>query len=193
MLFRHGRAAVSLCLLCTRHFLHTAYGQWNGSWCVYHPFFVDFRWPLDFLCQSHAADTPSCSRPKPCVDAVARQRVSLYGQSAIGWDVVGQAQWTPCRADADTPAGPSLTDKSVLRYCTDRETDGMINAAHSIFTQAACAMHHRPSKAGSRRRAKACWDRLTTRFRGSLMSNLLRGVTGVLGGTLTVGYHRFFL
>ena len=69
----------------------------------------------------------------------------------------------------------------------------MVNAAHRIFTQAACAMHHMPSKAGSRRRSMACWNGLTARtLRGSLMLNLLRGVSGVFGGTLTVGYHRLF-
>ena len=49
-----------------------------------------------------------------CVDAVARQRVSLDGPSAMGWHGAGQAQGTPCRADADNLASPSLTDKSVL-------------------------------------------------------------------------------
>jgi hypothetical protein len=34
--------------------------------------------------------------------------------SAIGWDVVGQAQGTPCRTDADNLARPTLTYKSVL-------------------------------------------------------------------------------
>ena len=51
----------------------------------------------------------------------------------------------------------------------------MVNVAHSIFTQAACAMRHMPSKAGSRRRVMACWDGLTARCGGSLMSNLLEG------------------
>jgi len=51
---------------------------------------------------------------KPCGDAGARQRVSLDGPSAMGWDVAGQAQETPCRADTDNGARPRLTSKSVL-------------------------------------------------------------------------------
>jgi hypothetical protein len=51
---------------------------------------------------------------KTFVDAVAHQRVSLYGQSAIVWDVAGHAQGTHCRAQADTRARPSLTYNSVL-------------------------------------------------------------------------------
>ena len=52
---------------------------------------------------------------KMCVNAVARQRLSLSCPSAIVWDVARHAQGTPCRADADNRARPSLTDKSVLR------------------------------------------------------------------------------
>jgi len=51
---------------------------------------------------------------KTCVEVGTRQRVSFYCQSAIVWDVVGHAQVTPCRTDADNPARPSLTDKCVL-------------------------------------------------------------------------------
>ena len=50
-----------------------------------------------------------------CGDAGARQRVSLDGPAAMGWDVAGQAQGAPCRAETDTRARPRLTDKSVLR------------------------------------------------------------------------------
>jgi hypothetical protein len=50
-----------------------------------------------------------------CGDAGARQRGARDGPSAIGWDGARQAQGTPCRTDADNPARPNLTDKSVLR------------------------------------------------------------------------------
>ena len=52
---------------------------------------------------------------KTYVDALARLCVALDCHSAMVRDGAGHAQGTPCRADADTQARPSLTDKSVLR------------------------------------------------------------------------------
>jgi len=52
---------------------------------------------------------------KTCGDTGARQRTSLDGLAAIGWEVAGQVQGGHCRADTDTRARPRLTDKSVLR------------------------------------------------------------------------------
>jgi hypothetical protein len=46
-----------------------------------------------------------------------------------------------------------------------------------------------PEKVGRRRSAIAFWDGLTESFGGSLMSNLLIGVPGVIGGKFTVGYN----
>ena len=58
-----------------------------------------------------------------CGDAGARQRVALAGPAAMGWDVAGQAQGTPCRAETDNP-GQTKPDRQIRAALIHRCRDG---------------------------------------------------------------------
>jgi hypothetical protein len=121
LLFRHGRAAVALCLWCTSNLLA------HSGWTVER----QLGWLSCLLGGPPVAYRPPCQEPycrhtdvqqaeKTCVDAVARQRISLDCRSAMGEDVAGYTPGAPCRAEGNST--PTVHRHGTSRSAGPRRT-----------------------------------------------------------------------